>query len=292
VPNIIKSTLAIAAAAVLASAATACGSGDSNNGESGAASMRKLTSCGDFTDPPFNYIQGSSKKGFDPDFLRAVTSIMGASLQMKDTRFNSLIAGLRAGRCDAVVSFMYVTPERAKTVEFVPYAESGLGFLVKRTGSFQPQELTDICGHTVSTLQGGVQDTLALPTGKLGKTCTGQGEPVKVKSLPTGVAAVQELIAGRVDAFFMDNAGAVAFTKQYAKNGLAVSNTRLLDPVVAGIAVRKGDAQRKQWFTEAITKLQQSGELEKLHRSYGLGPVPPADFQAALQGRPAGKDAP
>lgn len=288
-PSIAKPFFAVAVAAALASGTVACGSGNSsNNGKSGAAgtSLKKLTSCGDFTDPPFNYMAGTEQRGFDPDFLRAATSAMGASLEMKDTRFNSLIAGLRAGRCDVVVSFMYVTPERAKTVDFVPYAESGLGFLVKQAGSFKPQELTDICGHSVSTLQGGVQDTLALPTGRLGKTCAGRGSPIKVKSLPTGPAAVQELIRGRVDTFFMDNAGAVAFAKQYAKNNLVVSNTRLLDPVVAGIAIRKDDAGRKRWFTDALAKLKQSGELDRLYKSYGLGPASAADFEAALQGKP------
>jgi ABC-type amino acid transport substrate-binding protein len=293
VPDIVKSICTTAAVvAALASLTVACGSSDGPaGGKAGDSSLKKLKSCGDFTDPPFNYMAGSQQKGFDPDFLRAATSAMGTSLQMKDTRFNSLIAGLEAGRCDAVVSFMYVTPERAKTVSFVPYAESGLGFLVKQVGSFKPQELTDICGHSVSTLQGGVQDTLALPTGRLGKTCAGRGAPIRVKSLPTGAAAVQELISGRVDAFFMDNAGAVAFAKQYAQDGLVVSNTKLLDPVVAGVAVRKNDPQRKQWFTNAIAKLKASGELGRLYKSYGLGLVPPADFDAALQGKPVGDSA-
>ena len=291
-PVTVKSICTIAVAAAFASITVACGSSSEKSGAAGGSSLKRVKSCGDFTDPPFNYMQGSAQKGFDPDFLRAATSSMGASLQMKDTRFNSLIAGLEAGRCDVVVSFMYVTPERAKTVDFVPYAESGLGFLVKQAGSFKPQELTDICGHSVSTLQGGVQDTLALPTGRLGKECAHQGKPIKVKSLPTGVAAVQELISGRVDAFFMDNAGAVAFAKQYAQNGLTVSNTRLLDPVVAGIAVRKNDSQRKQWFTNAIAKITKAGELGKLYKSYGLGPVPPADFQSALQGKPIGTSTP
>jgi polar amino acid transport system substrate-binding protein len=293
VSGIAKLPCTVGVAMTLACFVGACGSGgESGSAKSGAAtgsSLKHLTTCGDFTDPPFNFIQGSQQKGFDPDFLRAATSAMGTSLQMKDTRFSSLIAGLAAGRCDAVVSFMYVTPERAKTVDFVPYAESGIGFLVKQNGQFKPQQLTDLCGRSVSTLQGGVEDALALPTGELGKKCAAQSKPIKVKSLPTGTAAVQELISGRVDAFFMDNAGAVAFAKQYAKNGLAVSNHELLSPVVGGIAVRKNDPVRKRWFTEAIAKLQDSGELDKLYKTYGLGPVTHADFEAALKGKPVGK---
>lgn len=290
----VKSLCAVVGAIALACLVVACGGsgGSSDNAKSGASAskpLKHLTTCGDFTDPPFNYIQGSQQKGFDPDFLRAATSAMGTSLQMKDTRFSSLIAGLQAGRCDAVVSFMYVTPERAKIVDFVPYAESGVGFLVKQNGQFKPQKLTDLCGHSVSTLQGGVEDALALPSGDLGKTCASHNAPIKVKSLPTDTAAAQDLIAGRVDAFFMDNAGAVAFAKQYAKDNLVVSNHQLLSPVVGGIAVRKDDPVRKRWFTQAIAKLKASGELQKLYQRWGLGPTNQADFEDALQGKPVGK---
>jgi polar amino acid transport system substrate-binding protein len=80
----------------------------------------------------------------------------------------------------------------------------------------------------------------------------------------------------------------VAFAKQYADNHLVVSNHKLLDPVVGGIAVRKDDPTRKQYFTKALAKIKASGELEKLYKTYGLGPVSQADFEAALQGKPVG----
>jgi polar amino acid transport system substrate-binding protein len=285
--RIVRRAAALLGVTVVAIAVAACSSSKGNQARS-VSSIKEMTTCGDFTDPPFNYVDGTAQKGFDPDFLRAATSSMNVSLTMKDTRFSSLIAGLKAGRCDAVVSFMYITPERGKVVDFVPYAESGLGFLVREGGSYRPQVLSDLCGHSVSTLQGGVEDSLALSDGTLGKQCAKQGKPISVRSLPTDAAAVQDLIAGRVDAFFMDHAGAVAFAKQYASHNLVVSNRTLLNPVVGGIAVRKNDSARKQWFEKAIINLNSSGALAQLYQHYGLGRVSTADFNNALAGKPVG----
>ncbi|WP_028934456.1 transporter substrate-binding domain-containing protein [Pseudonocardia spinosispora] len=281
----------LAIAVALSFGSVACSSGDGSvPGPTTSEPISTVTTCNDFTDPPFNYVNGEHQEGFDPDFLRAASTAMGATLRMSDTRFSSLIAGLQAGRCNAITSFMYITPERAKVVDLIPYAESGAGFLVRQASGFRPQELTDLCGHPVSTLQGGVEDALALSTGSLGQQCAAAGRPIAVRSLPTGVAAVQDLVAGRVDAFFMDNAGAVAFAEQYRKDDLVVSNTRLLAPVVAGIAVAKGDARWRSWFTEALRRLTDSGELRRLYDRYGLGPVSAADVDKALAGRPAGSN--
>jgi len=282
----LKSKILGALTVMLAVAATTTSC--SSDEDSGTLSDGTLNTCADFTDPPFNFYDGKKQEGFDPDFLKGLTEGMEVKLSMKDTRFASLIPALKAGRCDAIASFMYVNPERAKVVDFIPYAESGVSFLVHGDQDFMPKELTDLCGYSVATLQGGVPDSLALETGTLGADCAKQGRPIKVSSMPNNVAAVQDLIAGRVDAFFLDSSGAVSFAKEYAAENLVISNDALLNPVVAGIAVRKGDDKTMDAITSAMTTLEDDGTLEEIREKYGLKSVGDGDFEDALAGRPVG----
>lgn len=266
-------TVAVLAGLLLAS----CSSSHSNSdGQPGA---KHITVCTDFTDPPFAYVQDGEQRGSDPDIVRALAPAMNASSTMKDTRFSSLIIGLKAGRCDAVISFLYVNGTRANLVSFVPYAESGSGFLVRKNSSYSPTQVDGLCGHQVAVLQGGSQEQTALA---LVSKCRGQRKAMTVRSFPTDVAAVQDLVAGRVDVFYADNATAVYRAKQAAKDGLVVSNPELLSPVVAGIAVRKGDIELADAFTKGIAALSKSGKLQAILHSYGLQPATDSAFRKAL----------
>ena len=54
--------------------------------------------------------------------------LLGAKLELIDTRFSSFIPSLQAGRADAAISMLYITRERLQTVLMVPLHRPGPGF--------------------------------------------------------------------------------------------------------------------------------------------------------------------
>ncbi len=275
-------------------ALSACGdSGSDGNDSSSAKAAPKVavtpppllvkgvfTTGTDFTYPPYEYVKGTEQAGLDVDFAKAAAEVMGTKLKMVDTRFNSLIPGLQAGRFDAIVSFLYVTPKRAKVVDYVPYFTSGSAFVVHKGGNFMPKQPTDVCGRRVATLQGAYQEGLV--KGDLGKLCRDQGKPIKLRSFPTDTQAAQDLVADRADVLFADSATAVFRVKQLARYELIKSSDELMYPIAAGLAVRKGQAETKAALEKVVAKLRESGELQRIADKWGVGVATEQDLQASL----------
>ncbi len=93
-----------------------------------------LTIGSDLTYPPYAFMDGETPAGLDPDFMKTLASHLQLKPLFVDTRFANLILGVNAKRIDVIASALYVTPERAKQIDFVPYFKTG-GSLLALTGS-------------------------------------------------------------------------------------------------------------------------------------------------------------
>ncbi len=236
-----------------------------------------LTVGTDFTNPPYSYIEGTERKGVDVEITAALAETLGLEPTAVDARFASLIPGLGANRFDAIVSDLYMNPERAKQVDYIPYFETGTAFLV-REGDYQPQQPEDLCGHSVAILQGSLVEQLSL--GEIRDACRARGEDLTVKSFPSDPEAYNEVVAGRADVHFADRAFAVM---RAGEGELTMSSRDILYPVAVGIAVRKGDSEMREAIEQGIAELRRSGQLEGILSSYGLDEPDEATIQASLE---------
>ena len=108
-----------------------------------------LTIGSDLTYPPYAFMDGETPAGLDPDFMKTLASHLQLKPLFVDTRFANLILGVNAKRIDVIASALYVTPERAKQIDFVPYFKTG-GSLLALTGSgFKPATPEALCGKRV-----------------------------------------------------------------------------------------------------------------------------------------------
>lgn len=72
------------------------------------------------TYPPFeSYDSNNNIVGLDPEFATLIAEHLQAKPQLIDTKFTSLILGI-GKKYDAVISGMYVTPERQKQADAIP----------------------------------------------------------------------------------------------------------------------------------------------------------------------------
>ncbi len=107
----------------------------------------------DATFPPMEFVKDGKRTGFDIELVEALAGAMGKKVEWIDIDFKGLVPALQAGRADIAVSAIYITPERAKVVDFTdPYYAGGLVVMTKKDGPIKT--LKDLDGRKVSVQVG------------------------------------------------------------------------------------------------------------------------------------------
>src|SRR5579872_2080520 len=119
-------------------------------------SAGKIVFCTDATYPPEESIPTGSTNpvGCDIDIGTAVAAQMGVKASFKNTTFDSIIAALKAKKCDAVISGMNDTSDRRKQVDFVDYLKVGQSIMVKAGNPEHLSSLASLSGKSVSVESG------------------------------------------------------------------------------------------------------------------------------------------
>lgn len=239
-----------------------------------------LTVGTDLTYPPYNYLNGKTPSGFDADFMRLVAKELGQEVKFLDTRFANLVLGVNLKKFDVIASTLYVTPERAEQIDYIPYMKTGGVILAAKNGEFTPTKPADLCGKRVSSIQGAawikklnvVSSEECLPKG-LSK--------IDVREFPTSPEASQALIAGNVDAQFEDAAVA---QNAADKSGRLVLTSDIIYPVVVGLGLKKGSAELKSKLASAVANVEKSDAFKKLLLEYSVSTPNEKEVKAALDG--------
>lgn len=234
----------------------------------------------DLTYPPYNYMNNGKPAGFDTEFMALVAKTLNTTPQFMDTRFANLIMGVNTSKFDVIASTLYVTPERAKQIDYIPYMKTGGVLLTLKAGDFTPTQPEMLCGKKVSSIQG------AAWIGKLAEVsktvCAKQGiGPIDVREFPTSPEASQAVLSHAVDAQFED--AAVARTAADKSGKLAVTS-EILYPVVVGLGVKKGNAEQLQQLNDAVAKVLTSPDYQSLLKQYNLTAPTAEDITSALAG--------
>jgi ABC-type amino acid transport substrate-binding protein len=264
----VRLVAALATAGAMLVLAACSGSGTAASNPDGTLTSGTLTVGSDLTYPPYAYLDGTTPAGFDPDVTRALAKQAGLKVTFVDTRFEQLIAGLGADRFDVIASDLYVTDERAKQVDFIPYFTTGNSLLAATGGSFKPKTTAELCGKAVAVIKGG--EIVQKLRGEASDACTAKGaKAIDVREFTTDPEATQALLSGQVDAQLTDAAVAKAIVAK--TNGrLTITSSAIIYPVTAGLAVKKGNTALKATLTKALAALKKSGAYAKLLSQYNL----------------------
>lgn len=242
----------------------ACSSEDAT---SGAADPAAVVIGSDLTSPPYASYDGTTPVGIDPDIMNAIATAQGVTLTWSDTRFAQLIPSLNADNIDVIASGLYITAERAKQVDYVPYFATGNAIIV-RSGDAPLVSDTDLCGKSVSVIQG--SDIISHLNDETSPECEHAGRPaVQVREFPSDPEALQALLSDQVDAQVV---GALVASElvQKAGDGVQVTSEELIFPVQVGLAVRKGDEQHKQMLEDGLAAIKANGQYEEILTKYRL----------------------
>jgi polar amino acid transport system substrate-binding protein len=209
----------------------------------------------DATWPPMEYIdEKGDLVGFDIDLLNAMAEAGDFEIEIRNTAWDGIFAGLKNGAYDAVCSSVTITEERKAEMAFTdPYINAGQILIVKKdmTGIFS---LDDMSGMKV-----GVQN------GTTGDFALDSFPDVVRKAYDEVGFAVEDLMNGNVDGVVCDSIVASDFVLSNAAYAgkLQIVGEPFTDEFF-GIAVQKDNTELLAKLNASLNAVRESGKLDEL----------------------------
>lgn len=234
----------------------------------------------DLTYPPYNYFaEGNVPAGFDVELMAEIARAAGMTVNVVDTRFENLILGVKGGQFDVIASTLFVKPERATQIDYVPYMKTGVSIAVASNSGLAFATPEALCGHKVASIKGAAWlEELE----KLNETTCGD-QPIDSREFPTSPEATQALLSGAVDAQMEDSA-VLADAAAKLNGRLTITTTENLYPVIVGMGVRKGNTALADSLRAALKVLEENGTYDALLARYGVSKPTEEEFRAAVGG--------
>ncbi|MDY6269129.1 MAG: basic amino acid ABC transporter substrate-binding protein [Selenomonadaceae bacterium] len=250
-----KKLFAVGALALAAAVGfTGCG-GDTAATSSSSGSGAKVLKVGASVDfAPFEFQdEGQTEyQGFDMDLIRAIGKEMGYDVEISNIGFDGLIPALQAKNVDVLITGMTINDERKQSVDFSdPYYQSGLTIVV-RDNEEAIKSFNDLKGKKI-----------AVQIGTTSATESKKIEGAEVKELNTPADCFMELKNGGVDAVVNDRPVNDYFITKSQQTGVKTLPDRLTAEDY-GIAVAKGNTELLGKINDALKKLKDNGEYDKI----------------------------
>jgi len=201
--------------------------------------------------------------GLAADYVRMIFGCLGAKTEFAIAPFSGALPALMAGQVDMIWTPLYYTPERAKSVDMVLYQKGASGIVVPKANPSHIKGPDDLCGKTVSAVNGGTELREVQETDK---SCQSAGkQKINILVSADRASALRELQNGRVDAFVGIGGSALSYDdKVFAIPYVYETDIRL------GAGFRKGDTELENAVRDTIAQIQASGEEAKLYATYGF----------------------
>ena len=195
--------------------------------------------------------------GYDVEVSRAIAEKLGVEPEYVESDWDSLFAGLDAGRFDIVCNGVEVTDERAKTYDFtVPYGYIHTALAVRKDNE-DIKSFEDLKGKTTANSLASTYMELAESYG------------ATVQGIDTLEETIQLLTAGRIDATLNADVSFYDYLNVHPDADFKlVAQTE--DASHVAIPVRKGDdsASLLEAINTAIDELRADGTLKALGEKY------------------------
>lgn len=206
--------------------------------------------------PPYEFHKAINGKdeivGFDIEIAKAIAKDLGVELEIKDMKFDGLLAALVVDDIDIIGAGMVPKEERKKSVDFsIQYYQADQNVLVRAEDVGKISSIEALKGLKVGAQKSTVQEDLAKE-----KT-----EAAEVKSLSKITDLVLELQNGKIDAVVLVGPVANAYAKQNPK--LAVSGISLGSEEGVAVAVNKGTADLLEAINKSLDTMLKAGTIDK-----------------------------
>ena len=246
------------------STSTAAGSGASSAAGSSADQLAAIQACGKLIVAlegawqPWSYHDESDTLvGYDVEVSRAIAEKLGVEPEYVESDWDSLFAGLDAGRFDMVCNGVEVTDERALTYDFTtPYGYIHTALAVRKDND-EIKTFEDLKGKTTANSLASTYMELAESYG------------ATVQGIDTLEETIQLLAAGRIDATLNADVSFYDYLNVHPDADFKIV-AQTEDASHVAIPLRKGDSSATllEAVNNAIDELRADGTLKELSEKY------------------------
>ncbi|UDY23171.1 transporter substrate-binding domain-containing protein [Nocardioides sp. Kera G14] len=226
--------------------------GDDDKAGSGSS---KLVVATEGTYAPFSYQENGKLTGYDIDVAKAVAKKAGLTFTFKQTQWDSIFAGIDAGRFDAVANEVTINDDRtAKYLMSTPYSVS-TGVLVVAKDNTDITSFDDIKGHTAA-------QSLTSNWADEAKKAGAKIQPVNEWAL-----AADAIATGRVDLAVNDKLAVLDYLKKNPDANIKIVATSP-ETMEQAFLLRKGKEADLEKINTALDALKSDGTLASIGEKY------------------------
>ncbi len=233
---------------------------------SSITSKRMITYCAAISQPPFELFNAQQQpEGVDIELGDLMAAKLGVKARWVNIPFAELIPALIAGHCDAVISGLYIKPERLKVIDQIPYRYAMEGVLLK-SGAAKLAGLEALSGEKVATVTGTTANVLLQQANaslaKAGK------KPIDIVAFPDNTPALQQVQFGQVKGY------ALAYETAVYYDQISPGQFELGVPpfykMPIGIGVRKGDPAFETALNTALVGIEKNSSYAAVFKKWSI----------------------
>jgi arginine/ornithine transport system substrate-binding protein len=230
-----------------------------------SASAESLRYCSEADFPPFSYMTSAGGvEGFDVDVANYICDHMGVECQLVVQEWAGIVPALNAGRCDAIISSMTITPDRREQLLFSePYYLAPYAFVAPKDMEFTIDR-DGLAGKTMCMFKN------SSPVPWLEENF---GDIVELRFYDGAEQIKTDLLAGRCDTW-METMPSIHGTlldtpegEGYHFVGPQFTDPRYFGEGV-GIAVRLGDEELMSRINAAVDAMYEDGSVREINDRY------------------------
>ena len=210
--------------------------------------------------PPMEYFDedGATPIGFDVEMVTALAEKMGLELNLVDTAWDGIFAGVKTDKYDVVVSSVSWTEDRDKEFLLSKTYIANAPVLVVPNDS-DVADIQDLEGKSVAVQMETTADYLV-------QRYVADGLNTDLKQYEKVINAFDEIKAGRVDAVCTDSVVAAFYLGDEASNYKTVWEADEKEPIC--MAFKQGNDALKDAVEAALDEIKADGTLGEIAVKY------------------------
>ncbi|AZR84980.1 amino acid-binding periplasmic protein [Bordetella pertussis] len=213
--------------------------------------------------PPHGFKNPASNQleGIMVDVGTAVAKHLGVAMNLKDVPFSGLIPTLTSGRADVMSAPLFVTPERAKVIDFsAPVYEWGEGLVLREQNPDDIKRFEDLQGRRIGVLVDSVQFNMIKDM-----------PDTKVSTYQDYSTLLADVRAGRIELGIIDPPSIIYQIRTKKIPGVKLATQyQPQKKWHVGLAVQKDNKALLDAVNVALAEMKRNGELAEIGRKWGV----------------------